>query len=265
MRVRDAVPEDIDQVRVLTVAKRRQLAEWSPSYFRQREGADDLHGMFLEFIVASADHRTYVATDGGSVAGFFTHISQPDHEWVDDLSVAHDSLWPAFANSIVGLVGERPLVACISPHDTAAQAALRAEGFSTASRYFARSTVGEPSLQWEESGEAAVGTPRPNHTFGVFDSAVHGALSLSLPENGSVVGSPSVNVPIYDPGGPTTVVDRIGGTDRHALARAALAACHARGDAQLVVVVEADDADLLAAVSDLGFVAEIELLELGAK
>ena len=71
-------------------------------------------------------------------------------------------------------------------------------------------------------------------------------------EEGIVIGDASVEPPIYDPGGPTTVIDRIVGQNREALLNHAIDAAGARGDAQLIVVADVHDDELIGLMSAAG-------------
>ncbi|MDE0237764.1 MAG: hypothetical protein OXN95_11120 [bacterium] len=83
----------------------------------------------------------------------------------------------------------------------------------------------------------------PAHTFGgvAFDPAIPGALVARDEDGNYAIGSPSVEPPTYDPGGPTCVVDQLGGPDRGVALDLAQSTAAARGDAQLVVVSATDD------------------------
>ena len=65
----------------------------------------------------------------------------------------------------------------------------------------------------------------PAHTFanGELDPDTANALVLNHRRK-YVIGSPPLMSPIYDPGGPATVIDRIVGTDRQGLLREAASA-----------------------------------------
>ena len=78
----------------------------------------------------------------------------------------------------------------------------------------------------------------PTHSFGgaPFDPSVPGALTVVAADGGFVIGPPGVEPPLYDPGGPSCVVDRIIGPDRASLLDAAMATAVGRGDAGMVVV-----------------------------
>ncbi len=115
--------------------------------------------------------------------------------------------------------------------------------------YWSKPLENDPSLP--EIGEApAIPEQRPDapsHTFGgvAFDPGIPGALAVCDHDGNYAIGSPGIEPPIYDPGGPTCVVDQIGGPRRGVAPDLAQSAAAGRGDAQIVVVVEIDDVNLL--------------------
>ena len=102
----------------------------------------------------------------------------------------------------------------------------------------------------------------PTHTFGgiAFDPGAPGALVACDPEGNYAIGSPGVEPPIYDPGGPTCVVDQLGGPDRGVALGVAQSGAAARGDSQLVVVSAADDEELRYELETKGFEIQVVLL-----
>ena len=82
------------------------------------------------------------------------------------------------------------------------------------------------------------------HTFGAsIDPTVAGGLRIADPR-GVLVGSAPLTPPIYDPGGPSTIIDRVVGDDRAGLLNDGLDISRARGDIQVIVVCGAHDAEL---------------------
>lgn len=156
----------------------------------------------------------------------------------------HDgSLW-ADAIGIVDAHVAAPWVTCVSRFDEPRAAALREAGLELRSTYWARTIAG-----WSTDTSLDVG-PQPvtlagrtAHTFGgaPFDPRVPGALTIAAADGGYVIGSAGVEPPLYDPGGPSCVVDRIIGPDRASLLDAAMALGAGRGDAAMVVVSDAAD------------------------
>jgi hypothetical protein len=58
---------------------KRQVARWSPQYFRPREGAEEMHTRYLEHLIGAPGHRTFVLERDGAVAGFFAIVPQSEH------------------------------------------------------------------------------------------------------------------------------------------------------------------------------------------
>ena len=248
IKVRDAKAEDLPEILRLTLAMRRQLADWAPVYFRPRVGADAAHGQFLEFVVGSPDQQASVFALGGSVVGFFRQVDQPKHVWVDDLCLRETALWDEAAKTLVDSMGTTSWVTCVSPHDGDRLEALSSAGLAPISTYWSKALPKSPSVP-EIEAVPTIPEQRPEgpaHTFGgvAFDPTTSGVL-VACDQNGNyAIGSPSVEPPIYDPGGPTCVVDQVGGPDRGVALDLAQSAAAARGDAQLVVVSASDDEEL---------------------
>ena len=257
MRIRDAIEADLPEIVALTRRRRRELALFAPVYWRPRERADDMHAAFLGFLVKNSDHRCKVVLDAGQeVVGFYQVTPQAQHRWLDDLCVADEALWPV----VVPLLEpeERPWVTCVPRADERLGEALRSSGIAPVSTYFSRILDG--SLV-EVRYEGPDSVPPPRHTFGgaTLSDSTEGALCVLLEAGGRAVGSPSVNPPTYDPGGPTCVVDQIEGPKRGKALGAALRAATARGDHQMIVVVGVDDAPLIATLEAAGFRPPVDL------
>jgi hypothetical protein len=75
-----------------------------------------------------------------------------------------------------------------------------------------------------------------------------------------LVGSaPVAAPPVYDPGGPVTVVDLVTGPDLDALLGTALGLAHARGDVVLCVVCATEDHELAHALDRSGFARTVDV------
>lgn len=270
MRIRPAVDDDLPRVIALTRQQRTQLARWSPVYFNPREGADEGHAAFLSYLVGSSDHETLVLVESDEVVGFFVVIPQAEHRWVDDLCLAEAAHWPAALDVLAPFV-PGAWVTCVSSSDRSRINAMHDAGLRVLSRYFVRSVAGLSLLddRSDSARPASVSNWDPSlapaHTFGgqALDPSVPGAIVIFDDQGGYVIGSPSVSPPIYDPGGPTPVIDQLVGADRAGLLESALSAAAARGDAQVVVVVDERDQELSDIVQDLGFAAEVLLFGAG--
>lgn len=261
VKIVPATSDDLDQIVAMTRKTRRQLSSWAPVYFNPSVAADELHAGFLGFIVDSGDHVTQVIVSDEGVVGFFTEIGQSTLTWVDDLCTSDDAIWPELIGAIAETV-EGAWATCVSTKDGARAAALEAHGLETISSYWARSTDDVEGVEFVARGPIDVDlAAAPRHTFGGrrFDPALPGALVLTT-SDGYVIGSPSATPPIYDPGGPTTVVDQVVGSDRRRLASDAVVAAAGRGDAQVVVVADADDIELSGIASDAGFTRVVDFI-----
>lgn len=263
LSTRAATSADLPAIVSATRAQRRQLALWSPVYFNPRAGADAAHAGWLEFIVGSADHDTAVALDGNDPIAFYVRIPQDRHTWIDDLCITEPERWP----QVLELIAETnvaPWVTCVSAHDEPRREAMTEVGLAVISTYWVRSTADiTPRPAPTTATTLDVGTtPGPHHTFGgsAFSPDAPGALVVTDGDDGYAVGSPSASPPIYDPGGPSCVIDQIVGRDRTMLLDQALAAAAARGDAQVIVVSGHDDIELSDITNQTGFTAEVLLM-----
>src|SRR4030095_2772076 len=110
-------------------ATRACLAEWSPTWWRQRPGADDLHAAWLAHLVTAEGPVARVVEDGGEVVAFSVAVPQPGQWFVDDASVADAAAWPA----LLAAVEERPALTCAATRDVDRAAACRDAGLPAAS------------------------------------------------------------------------------------------------------------------------------------
>lgn len=248
-----ATPADLDEVAALTRTHRHRLATWGPRWWGIGEGADDLHPLWLGHLIGSDQATVRVAVADADIVATAVSVAQGDHWFIDDIAIADDNLWPHVAPALVRAVGERPGLTCVASADRARGAALHAEGSTIASSYWVRGTT-PPLTTLEGPPRAASPRDAPPHTFGPpFAAGAPGALYLS-DDTGTLVGSPSTPAPpVYDPGGPVTVVDRIDGDDLDALLATAVDRTARRGDALIAVVCAPDDEPLQAALTDGGW------------
>ena len=257
--VRAATIDDLEPIVAMTRAQRRQLARWSPVYFRPRAGADEAHAAFLAFIVESHDHDTVVMDDDGDVFGFFVRIGQERHLWIDDLCVAGPERWPETIRLVVES-SPAPWVTCVAAEDHRRRHELGAAGLREISTYYVKATAGiAPKAAAGGAVEAGHRGDAPAHTFGgrPFSADLPGALVVTDGRGGLAIGSPSASPPLYDPGGPTCVVDQVRGRDRARLVDDAVAAAAGRDDAQVVVVCGHDDPELAEVAHAAGFTPEV--------
>ncbi len=268
MTIQPATSDDLKLVVSLTRATRRRLAEWAPVYFCPAAGADEGHAGFLAFMIGSDDYSTRVLVADGETVGFFVEVAQGARIWIDDLCVTDEALWPAAVDAITKSVAA-PWSTCVASLDATRTTALLADGLRVISSYWARSTddvsVPAPPHEPSDAGEL----PEPGfdpanaafHTFGgqAFQPDVPGVLVVTSSQ-GYAIGSPSVTPPIYDPGGPTTIIDQITGPDRRELLQQALTSAAARADAQVVVVCAEADSELEQMVAEASFDHVVNLI-----
>ncbi len=213
----------------------------------------------MEILLGSPDHDTRVLVDGGDVVGFCNLITQSARTWVDDLCIADDSRWPDAMPSLEAV--PRPWVTCVAVADGERASALATIDAEPVCTYFSRSL--EPTAAAPlASPEVADFEPWPvGHTFAEesFQPTADGALVVTDGTGGYAVGSAGVNPPIYDPGGPSCVVDTIRGDDRHGLLLSAMQQASARGDAQMIVVCEIHDDTLREALLRAGFEPQVNM------
>lgn len=262
VRMRAAETSDLPQIVELARKARQRLASWSPVYFNPRVGADDAHAGRLGFVVGSDNHETNVLIDGDEIVGFWQLVHQFPHVWVDDLCVHDPETWVTAVAIVDDAIGRRPWVTCVSPSDTERYDGLVTTGLTVASTYWSRVLHPDDVMAVATPvGSVHGGVEAPAHTFGgrPFDAAVPGALVAGDDDGNYAIGSPSAEPPIYDPGGPTCVVDQLGGPNRRTAADLAIAAAASRGDAQLVVVTGGQD-DIRGELAELGFAPQIDLL-----
>lgn len=252
--LRSAVPDDHDAVVVLTRQRRNQLAEWEPVFWRKRAGSDENHASFLHWCLSDASPLSaFVAVSGTSVVGCVIISPQP-RAFFDDLCVADPSMWATVGAILLGAPRSGPALLCAPSKDTEQQKWLTTvPQWVTASYSF--SIVLTPSTNPRPHPIVIVPGPivdSPVHPFGgSIDPALADGLRIAN-EEGIVIGDASVEPPIYDPGGPTTVIDRIVGQNREALLNHAIDAAGARGDAQLIVVADVHDDELIGLMSAAG-------------
>ncbi|MDY7101930.1 MAG: hypothetical protein S0880_12145 [Actinomycetota bacterium] len=262
MRMRAATAADVAQVVEMADDMRRRLAGWSPAHFAPRQGAAELHAAYLAYLVDADDRDTRVVVDDRDVPVGFVHlVAQPDQTWADDLYVADPDLETEVARLLATAVAA-PWVTCVSRFDDRRSAALTAAGLLVVSSYWSRSVAGHRPARAVSTG--LLGDPPeewPRHTFGgqPVDPADPGALVVADEAGGCAIGSPGVEPPLYDPGGPTCVADRIHGSDRAVLLDALMATAADRGDARLLVVCDGADEELAQILTDIDFRAEVDV------
>ncbi len=250
--VRRAASEDLDAVVVLTRQRRAELASWEPVYWHPSANADQLHPMFLGYVLTQEEPIAYVAFDQGAAVGCAIVNRQRSHWFCDDLCVT-DERWDSVGSALLAATELAPLVTCVPERDSAEQTWLRSRGSAPASTTYMLRVAGaaaDPVVFPPFVGELPA---PPMHTFmgGLIDPAADGGLRIA-DSRGVLIGSAGMMPPIYDPGGPTTVIDRVVGPDRAGLLGDALTIAAARGDVGVLVVCASDDTELADIALSLG-------------
>lgn len=258
--VRRATQGDLDAIVVLTAASRRRLAGWAPRWWRPSAAADELHRLWLTHLVGSPDAVVRVVTDGGHVVGCAASVRQARQWFVDDVAVVDDDRWADAGADLLEAVAERPALTGVPTLHLARRATSLACHLHHESSVWVRPTIARVAPVLRPLDVATPLPPAPPHTFGgPLDPAVEGALAFSDGAGGLLVGSPPTAAPpVYDPGGPVCVVDRVVG-DPAPLLEQALQASGARGDTLLAVVAAVDDRRLLGGLHELDFVRTVDV------
>lgn len=258
--VRLATLEDLGAIAALTAATRRRLAAWAPAWWPPAAGADERHPLWLAHLIQSAGPVVRVVTEGGDVVGCAVSMPQPQQWFVDDVAVADDEDWSDAGVDLLEAVTERPALTCVPFAHLARRATSLAAGLHHASSYWVRGTTSGAPQKVTLLDPATPVPPAPPHSFGgQLDPWADGALSFGDGDGGLLVGSPPVTAPpVYDPGGPVCIVDRVVG---HAvpLLQRALDASGARGDVLLAVVADVGDRPLRSALQELDFERTVDV------
>jgi len=256
--VRVATEEDLDAIVALTAAKRRRLAGWSASWWHPAAGADDLHRVWLRYLVTADGPIVRVLIDDDVVVGCAVSIPQGSQWFIDDVALAENEPQAPWGIDLLSAIEERPALTCIPTLDIDSTLTAEQAGLELTSSYWIRGTeAGDLTGAGPVSSLAGDG---PRHSFGgPFDPADRASLAFSI-SGGVVVGSaPTAAPPIYGSGGTVAIVDRVLGDDRPSLLRAAVAAAHQRGDVLVCVVCGAGDVELAAALPSAGFTRTVEV------
>ncbi|MEZ5225356.1 MAG: hypothetical protein R2710_01430 [Acidimicrobiales bacterium] len=219
--VRRLESDDVAAVEALLAAKRRQLAEWSPQFWRTAAGAVEVHELFLQWLLSDDANVGLTTADVDGVL-----IATPrDGAWlIDDFAVSGPGAWSTVGRALLEHAREQ-LGAGISVVCASRDVEQRALLDTCALVPYEEWWVADPAL--------------------VATFASPAAASGDLPV-ASIVPAP----PVYDPGGPVALVSTWDG-ERDSLAAYARAV---DGECALVVVpVGFDDERRRAAVEDLGF------------
>lgn len=252
--VRLAAEGDLAAISTLATRSRHRLASWEPWYWRVSEHADALHPLWLAHLVKSEDVVTRVVARGNDVIGFAASNPQPGQYFVDDIAVADDGDWSTAGVALFEAIAERPAVTAVPRADTARQQAAVRAGLDAVSSFRA---LDLSTLGVRLGRQTAVPAPRPEALAPAPASAIviadDARVFIGDGRGGYAVGSlPFPAPPIYDPGGPVCVIDRVVGNDRSGLLLQMLSLALERGDAGALVVVDRADPELAAIADGLG-------------
>ncbi len=260
LAVRPAVGEDLAAITALTRARRNELALWEPWYWNPRNGIDETHPLYLGWCI---DHNpncdVLVATENGSVVGCVFINRRPDHDFLDDLCVV-DERWEEVGQALIHPCPGVNRLVCAPAKDVAQHRWLQSNDLIWASTFFSVRTPDTPAAHTDG---VYVPLPRalvqpPAHVFGIFDATTDNGLRVSTPD-GYAIGSAPTLPAAYDPGGPTTVIDRVFGPNRRNVLHAALHAASRRGDIHVIVVVDHADHDLIEILNEAGATQPVNL------
>jgi hypothetical protein len=258
--IRPATSNDLAGIVALTKARRRQLAVWEPWYWNPREGVDEMHPMFLGWCIEhNPNCHVSVAIEGGNIVGCLFAQHRLDHTFLDDFCVVEER-WQDIGSALIdaSIVANRLI--CAPMKDRAQHVWLGSTSFSGVSTFFSfRTPVVAPSRTSLEVVPLPEQLERPPaHVFGLFDAGTENGLRVSTVE-GYAIGSAPILPPPYDPGGPTSVIDRVVGKNRRVVLEVALQEATRRGDVHVIVVVDHRDLELTEIVNDLGATQPVKL------
>jgi hypothetical protein len=267
--VRSATVDDFEQIVTLTTRRRRELAKWEDRYWCPSDGIDERHPLFLRWCIdASSGCVPIVVALGEQVVGCLFQHDRPDHLFLDDFCVV-EGQWEVAGDLLLGTVSptNKPAFICAPTKDLAQHDWLATTNFVRASIFWAISLV-EWGRSDPDSRPSKVPFPNlvvraPQHVFGPIDSATKGGLRVSTID-GYALGSASVIPAAYNPGGPTTVIDRVVGPDRGGVIDTVLEAAAQRGDAQAVFVSAHMDVELADLLGNRGATNPVTLWSKGS-
>ena len=253
LQVREAGPDDLDDVAALTRRNRHRLAAWEPTFWRMAEGADELHPLWLAHLISSTDAVARVVVDDDAVVACAICVRQPGQWFADDLAIATDERWADAGALLLRSLVERPLLTCVPTRDRARAHATAAAGWEHVADYRTLRLEAPTGPRLARTTTAAPPPPPAPHTFaGAVDPTGAGAIVVSDGRGIAVASAPLPAPPVYDPGGTSCVVDRVVGPEPGDLLDEVAAAAAEAGAGQLIVVCGTADDGLRRALDDRG-------------
>jgi hypothetical protein len=253
LHVREARPDDLDDIAALTRRHRHQLAAWEPTYWRMAEGADELHPLWLAHLLTSADAvaRVVVDADTDAVGACAICVRQPGQWFADDVATAADERWSDAGTLLFRSLEERPLLTCVPTKDRPRVAAAGGAGWEHVADYRTLRLEAPTGPRLARTTTATPPPPPAPHTFaGAVDPSAPGAIVVSDGRGIAVASAPLPAPPVYDPGGTSCVVDRVVGPEPRDLLDEVAAAAAEAGAGQLIVVCGTADDGLRRALDD---------------
>ena len=266
LALRPATSDDLQAIAVLTQARRNELAAWEPWYWNPRHGVDETHPMYLGWCISDNPNcEVVIATENDHVVGCLFVNRRPQHDFLDDFCVV-ENRWMDVGQALVeaDVVGARLI--CAPMKDEAQARWLRSTRYTKVSSFFSlRTPPPDQSYERVEPLEPLAFPDRledpPAHVFGDLDADTQHGLRVST-AHGYAIGSAPVTPPAYDPGGPTTVIDRVVGRNRRALVADVLETASRRHDVQVIFVVDHTDNELAEILTAAGATQPVHLWRL---
>ncbi len=243
--IRPATLADLESITMLTRDRRNQLAGWEPLYWNPRDGIEETHPLFLRWCIEHNDNcDVVVAVENDVVIGCIFINRRPDHVFLDDFCVV-DQRWSEIGSALTAARTDKMHLICAPTNDHAQNIWLESSEFEWVSTFF---SLRIPELDRSDADPEPMPLPgrlddAPAHVFGHFDANTANGLQVCTGD-GYAIGSAPVFPAAYDPGGPTTVIDRVQGPNRLAVVEAALRSTSRRGDVHVIFVVDHSDHEL---------------------
>jgi hypothetical protein len=219
-----------------------------------------MHPLFLRWCIEhNPNCDVSVATENEIVVGCVFAQRRPDHTFLDDFCVV-DERWDDVGQALVEIADETEQLICAPSKDLAKHQWLESSPFTWSSTFFSLRTTGADT---SSVAPGFLSLPEhlqrpPAHVFGVFNAQTENGLRVATAD-GYAIGSAPIVPPTHDPGGPTTVIDRICGDNRHAVLDLVLQQAKRRGDVHVIMVVDRSDDELTGIITELGATQPVHL------
>jgi hypothetical protein len=247
--IRRATVDDLDPIVAMATARRTQLAVWEDVYWKPRDGINEHHPLYLRWCIEHNPRcEVFVATEGDSVVGCVFVVALEGQWFLDDFCVAEER-WTDVGQQLIRAFDGAPKLICAPTKDRREDEWLQTSECTLVSSFYSllvpgdRSSAGTETIDVPEQAYPANIEPAPRHVFGPIDERTERGLRTSTAD-GYALGSASVLPHAYDPGGPTTVVDRVVGSNRAGVVDTLCREAAKRGDAQVIFVVANGDHEL---------------------